>query len=685
MNAILQVFYAVFSGLVLSCAIPNEFITFGSPFLGLFSLVPLYFAIANAKSYKEAGFLCAIQTALTHVISSYWLVNFKDFAIFTLGASSLAYAFSGFLLGNYLYGVLRKPKDYQLFENAGTKPFRVVQRILVFALLWTMAEWKKSTGFLAYPWGTILMTAYDWNFITQIADITGTWGISFLFALFNAVIAEGLCRIPEIPHFSTNKSQRAYSFVAAATIVLFACSSLYGVFRIVSFSKKQPEKFVSTLIVQQNINSWFDNDPASTIEMCETLTEEGIKRAEYRPDVVIWSESIISRPMPSATRYYTSFPLANPLIPFIKNTEIPFVIGGTTKSKNPHQDGYSNSALYFNDNGRYVGSYSKIQLVPFAESIPYANSQFVKTVLDTLVGFSNGWVPGTEYKVFSLPLQNQDTINFSAPICFEDAFSDVCRNLFLQGSDIFFNLTNDSWSQTASAEIQHFVIASYRTIENRIPMVRCTNSGYSAVINPLGQTIFSLPLFISSSEVAKIPLYEREITVYSRLGDWLPKLCYILVILYFFSEAIMLMKKQKIVLFENEDKILKIKKDKKTLKKYYLFTIICLVLCLCTTNHGVFKTTITCCLLFSLFLLLYGLQQYKTVYWLVTSKRLLIMKGFLEEKITHIPLKEIAYFTLEKNKRIVLFLRSGKKILLPSNNKKNVFKILSQICSQEKV
>ena len=158
----------------------------------------------------------------------------------------------------------------ELFENAGTKPFRVVQRILVFALLWTMAEWKKSTGFLAYPWGTILMTAYDWNFITQIADITGTWGISFLFALFNAVIAEGLCRIPEIPHFSTNKSQRAYSFVAAATIVLSPSSTPYIITALVPTNELLPIVILPNMLLVSFITRDAEkscNTKATSVEM----------------------------------------------------------------------------------------------------------------------------------------------------------------------------------------------------------------------------------------------------------------------------------------------------------------------------------------------------------------------------------------------------------------------------------
>ena len=54
MISILQVFYSVFSGLILSLAIPNEFYLLGMPFLSLFALIPLYFAFRICRNYKDA-------------------------------------------------------------------------------------------------------------------------------------------------------------------------------------------------------------------------------------------------------------------------------------------------------------------------------------------------------------------------------------------------------------------------------------------------------------------------------------------------------------------------------------------------------------------------------------------------------------------------------------------------------
>jgi apolipoprotein N-acyltransferase len=106
----------------------------------------------------------------------------------------------------------------------------------------------------------------------------------------------------------------------------------------------------------------------------------------------------------------------------------------------------------------------------------------------------------------------------------------VCRALFQAGSEIFVNITNDSWSMTNSAEYQHFAIASFRAMEFRTTLIRSTNSGYSVVVNPKGQVIADMPLFEEASLYTSVPIYQRTMTVYCLFGNWLPALCFILVL-----------------------------------------------------------------------------------------------------------------------------------------------------------
>ncbi|MGI5173660.1 apolipoprotein N-acyltransferase [Treponema sp. OMZ 840] len=553
MRRFLQVFCAFFSAIIMALAIQNEFLLFGSPFLGLFALVPLYTALAQASSFKKAGLLMSLQMLCTHIFSSFWLGYFKDFAIFTLGATALTYAVFGYYIGGLFFMPFYITRKSALEEGAGMRPFNSPMRILLFAFLWTVYEWVKSVGFLAYPWGTLIMSAWRWKLLTQIVDITGTWGIGFLFSLFNAVIAEGLLLLPSILGSDTNNAlhirqqtkKRIFSYINTAVfcVSLFVLSTAYGIYRYTE--KRTPIKKIRTLLVQPNFDSWLAESGKNALELSINLTEEQLNKTDRKPDVILWSETILPYALPAALHYYTYSPEKKPLISFIRENGIPFISGApveltadlplagtrTEDSGTRTKDGFAhsvsvmrefnNAAVYFDGEGNWLDFYGKVQLVPFAEIIPYADKAWMRSFMQALVGFSSGWTPGKHYTVFDIPLKN-GSAKISTPICFEDAFPYICRNLFFAGSEVFFNLTNDAWSRTDSAEIQHYVIASYRAQEFRTSLVRCTNAGFTSVTDPAGRILYSLPLFESTAGIVDVPVYKRTLTVYAVLGDWLP-------------------------------------------------------------------------------------------------------------------------------------------------------------------
>ncbi len=539
MNRNLQVFYAIFSGIIVALAIQNELMPFGSPFLGLFALVPLYFALSSAKTAPFTGFLFSIQITVTHLLSSFWLKNFKEYAIFTLGGTALWYFISGFFIGQLFFGIFFIPKHKTLYYASGKDAWFIPRRILLFISLMIMYEWNKSTGFLAYPWGTLYMSAYSWKTICQIASISGTAGISALFMLFSSLIAEGLLSIPLIPQRISSNATKSYAMTAAFCIVMLTLSSVYGVYQ---YNKiRTPIKYMHTVLVQQNTDDWIDSSDENGILVSQALTEKAIANEENKPDIVLWSELVLTYGyFPHYYEVFLTYPEKKPLIPFIQATAVPFIIGGyvrfPTDSGMPKK--YGNSALYFDKDGQYKGFSAKTRLVPFAELIPYADKVWMQKFMRAIAGISSGWTPGKDIRLFSIPLKSGEQVKIANLVCFEDAFSDLCRAYFRLGSEVFFNLTNDSWSKTKSAELQHFVVASFRAIEMRTTLVRSTNSGYSAVINPAGKILYDMPLFKADSLYAKVPVYEREMTSYVLVGNWLPFLCGLFLIIAFILKVI---------------------------------------------------------------------------------------------------------------------------------------------------
>jgi len=542
---------------MLAIAIPNELFKFGIPLIGLFATFPLYIAINKSKSYKWAFVVCFTQAIVSHICSSFWLANFQGFAIFTLGASAVGTGFIQAALSLFFYFPILFERDKLKLENiANPNSSKIPFRIIWFAAVYTIWEWVKSTGFLGYPWGTLSMTAYKWSFLTNIVDITGPYGITFLFAFASALIGEGCLLLSNVNKFVSLKHSQSYENTFKAFSCLFLISICYGTFQYIK--PRTPIKTMNAVLIQQNGDPWFKGEEQS-IKISQRLSEEKINELSShgkKCDLVVWSEAVLRKRFPNAKRYYEGFPYEESLSDFINRIDVPFIIGGPVIiDSETHK--FGNSTLFFDRNGKFSGSYQKMHLVPFAELIPGVENEKIRKLMKKFVGFSYGWYPGKSVTLFEIPLSESNidtrtyktisisdensknpveipskpkqTIKFSTPICFDDTAAEVCRAMFLCGSEVFVNVTNDAWSKTESAEIQHMVVAHYRAIEYRTTLARCTNAGYTVVITPNGKIIDELPLFKEDALACSIPIYKREITLYAKLGNWLPQLLSILV------------------------------------------------------------------------------------------------------------------------------------------------------------
>ncbi|UTC78610.1 apolipoprotein N-acyltransferase [Treponema sp. OMZ 799] len=496
-------FFSIFaSSALFSLGIPNEFLNSGSPFAGFAGLILLYYTFLNCGSHKRAALLYGFFAAFVNFMSSFWLAFFEDFAIFTLGASTLAYFFMAMPFGFLLYHGLQK--------NKNLRPF-------FFASVWLLWEISKSTGFLAYPWGTAPMICFNLKPLIQFIDITGVWGLSFIVPLIAACLGEILqsyALSANSAGFLKNLDEIKRPLIFTSFLVLII--NIYGIK--ILFTEMQPKTFLNTVIVQQNTDPWDNSRFEENLKTSQNLSRKAILPADKKPDLIVWSESSLIAPYKDNEDFYGFIPYRDPFIRFLAETGSPILVGS------PYVDGEKqyNSAYLLSSQGEIIDVYSKIQLVPFAEYIPFIDNPLVARFFDKLVGFSSGWNPGTEYKVFSIKNSEGKPIRFTVPICFEDAFPEVCRNLHNSGSDLLINITNDSWSKTKSAEYQHFVVAHFRAIELRTTLVRSTNSGYSVVVDPKGKILADLPLFEAESLYTKVPIYEHTKTFYASYKDWFP-------------------------------------------------------------------------------------------------------------------------------------------------------------------
>ncbi|MCX7025366.1 MAG: apolipoprotein N-acyltransferase [Spirochaetes bacterium] len=538
----------ILSSLLVPLALPNEIFVYGNPALGIVALVPLYLGLVSIQNHGIAALSLAVYGAIVHCLSSYWLWFFKGFAMWTLGSTTIGYAVVYAAVGGWLSWGMKK---------AG------VMRPFIFALGWTVFEFTKSIGFLGYPWGLL---AYTWNtvdILNQIADRTGVYGITFILAYANATLAElayfslvppglpsgnrltgrnpiaaALLRVfPDNPMTGfVTRSPAARQLAVAALVMALALG--YGRIRLAT---PIPEKGrMTAVLVQQNSDTWESNEQ-SVLKECIRLTRDAIRSGGRSPDIVIWNETNLDWPYMDYPKRYNSIPAGDPLVPFIKSTAVHFLFGAPVILD--YKDfKATNSALFIGPDGQQITSYAKSHPVPFAESIPLMEYGWFRNFMANVVGLSGGWEMGDEYTVFKLPT-GDGVLNIGTPICFEDAFAGVCRGFFANGADILVNITNDTWSKTVSAEVQHFVAARYRAIEHRKTLVRSTNGGVSGVVDAYGRLGSALPLFTPASIFTEVPVYAPTVpTLYAISGDWFALsclvLCAVLAVLFIASDMI---------------------------------------------------------------------------------------------------------------------------------------------------
>jgi apolipoprotein N-acyltransferase len=185
-------------------------------------------------------------------------------------------------------------------------------------------------------------------------------------------------------------------------------------------------------------------------------------------------------------------------------------------SRNP--DGtYSlyNSATFFREDGTYGGRYDKIHLVPFGEYVPYKPLFFFAGhLLDGLP-----FIPGTQRVLFG-----DRGRKYGVFICYESIFGDEIRQFVGRGAQVLVNLSDDGWYGDTSAPWEHLDMVRMRAIENNRWVLRSTNTGVTASIDPYGRVIDQMPRHVRGALLAKFDFIDGT-TFYTLHGDWIAWIC----------------------------------------------------------------------------------------------------------------------------------------------------------------
>jgi apolipoprotein N-acyltransferase len=204
-----------------------------------------------------------------------------------------------------------------------------------------------------------------------------------------------------------------------------------------------------------------------------------------------------------------------------RQEQAPLVVGniGTDFSAEEQAWRTYNSALVVGADGARVGRYDKIHLVPFGEYIPFKRLIFFAR---KLTGRVSEFTRGDERKVFRL-----NGHRYGVFICYEAVFADEVREFSQLGAEVLVNISDDGWYGDTSAPWQHLNMLRMRAIENRRWILRDTNNGVTAVIDPYGRVRQSIPRHQADALPAGYG-FRDDVTFYTAHGDVFGWACAIL-------------------------------------------------------------------------------------------------------------------------------------------------------------
>lgn len=484
---------ALLCGLLLFLSFPK----FGSHAVAWFAFVPLFYALARARDFKEAISLSFISGMIFNLGIMYWIgivvVKYGYLPVYVgvvavlLFAAALAAYFTLFSAGVYL------------FRRAG------IPEVFSAAPLWVCVEFAKSHLFTGFPWENLGYSQTGNIFLAQSADLFGVFGISFLIVFVNALL---YCGIREMPNW---KKAALYAGVGAA---LVSAAMAYGHWRlqdICNAVQGKPEFKVS--LIQGNIDQsikWNARFERESLDAFLKLTRDAPSPS---PGLVIWPET--------ATPFFFQDvdDKHREIAATVKGRNDYLILGSPSYRVKSGKETYMNSAFVVSNSGEVLGRYDKVRLVPFGEYVPLR--KLLPFMANLLPGMSD-FLPGPGFSPVPVGREKAGIL-----ICYESIFPEISRQYKRSGAGLLVNITNDAWFDRSSAPYQHLSMAAFRAIENRMYVARAANTGISAIIDPCGRVSVSTGLFERSTLQGHVKFIKVD-TFYSDYGDWPVPVCFIM-------------------------------------------------------------------------------------------------------------------------------------------------------------
>ncbi len=363
------------------------------------------------------------------------------------------------------------------------------------ALTWGALEYLRGWLFTGVTWFTLSSAMVGWPFWAQGAALAGMFGLSSIYAL----VAFGFLPLVLQGPAGTG-SRRVKQLCPLLSCLVLTLHLGYGAARTERSFTDGPRVIIAQ--AQGNVDQaqkWIPAKQAATVEHYITLSDQAMSAARrkygQKPDLLVWPETA----MPFYFQH--AYSMGKPIRDLAKRANTPILFGVPGKSVKLSNSESYNRVWLLNAAGMDAGYYDKEHLVPFGEYVP--PGIYVPFATEFLQG--HGFAAGTAEE----PL-HYEKFSFGILICYEGIFPELAQARVASGANLLVNVSNDAWFADSPAPWQHLQLSAMRAIEQGRYMIRSTNTGASAMIDPAGRIHGVGPLFKDYASAHEAWLLEEK-------------------------------------------------------------------------------------------------------------------------------------------------------------------------------
>ncbi|MGO8696423.1 MAG: apolipoprotein N-acyltransferase [Limisphaerales bacterium] len=379
------------------------------------------------------------------------------------------------------------------------------------AASWTALEFARGRVLGGFPWNFLAVSQYRLIPVTQIASVTGVYGVSFLMVWFSVALLAAMLGLARQP-----STQRIWSDVALPLLAVTWVTG-YGMTKIAHIGSAG--RTIRVALVQPSIPQTLIFDPNADEARFRQLLDLSDQALAAEPaDLLLWPESAVPNLSPENQQAIGHF-VARHHVWLIFCTDL-------TERQASGANALYNSGVVISPKGEVQAVYHKRRLVIFGEYVPLRKwLPFLKWLTPEMEDYT----PGDRPVAFKLSHPDATT---SVLICFEDMFPGEAREHAGLDTDFLINLTNDGWFGEGPEQMQQAASAVFRAVENGMPLVRCANNGLTCWVDAQGRMRQieekGGSIYGRGSMTITIPLAgpgEHPQTIYNRYGDWFGWIC----------------------------------------------------------------------------------------------------------------------------------------------------------------